>query len=50
MMESSWRRDPKRHGSTYYEDEETECEYDWMNYNNRLFHAESHLDLLQHGH
>jgi HEPN domain-containing protein len=39
-------RDPKRHGSTYYEDEETECEYDWMNYNNRLFHAESHLDLF----
>ena len=40
-------RVPQQSGSAYCEDYETECEYDWMNYNNRLLHAESHLIAFQ---
>ena len=40
-------QDPKRRGSAYYEGEETEHEYDWMNYNNRLLHAEAHLTAFE---
>ncbi len=40
-------RVPQQSGSVYCEDDETECEYDWMNYNNRLLHAESHLIAFQ---
>ncbi len=39
-------RDPQQYSPAYNEDEETECEYDWMNYDNRMLHAESHLDLF----
>ena len=30
-----------------YDTEETEYEYSWTNYDNRLYHAEQHLDLMQ---
>ena len=31
-----------------YSDEETEYEYQWTDYHNRLYHAESHLEAFQH--
>ncbi len=40
-------QNPSRHGSAQYEDEETEYEYDWMNYDNRMLHAELHLTAFQ---
>ena len=37
-------RNPNEYGSSRYEDEETEYDYDWTNYDERLRHAETHLD------
>ncbi len=39
--------DPKQGDSSCYEDEETEYEYDWTPYNERLRHAEAHLTAFQ---
>ena len=33
--------------SSSYDAVETEYEYNWTNYDNRLYHAEQHLDLMQ---
>lgn len=40
-------RDPNQYRAANYEDEETEYEYNWTNYDNRILHAELHLDMLQ---
>ena len=40
-------RDPNRYRAANYEDEETEYEYNWTNYDNRILHAELHLDMFQ---
>ena len=40
-------RDPSQYRAGDYEDEETEYEYNWTNYDNRMLHAELHLDMLQ---
>ena len=40
-------RDPSQYRAGDYEDEETEYEYNWSNYDNRMLHAELHLDMLQ---
>lgn len=37
-------RDPDRYRPHNYEDEHTESAYDWSNYDERLRHAETHLD------
>ena len=37
-------RNPESYSSYNYEDEETEYDHDWSNYNERLRHAEIHLD------
>lgn len=37
-------RHPENYRSDDYEDEATEYAYDWSNYNERLRHAETHLD------
>ena len=39
-------RNPESYQAGDYEDEETEYEYNWGDYRNRLFHAEQHLELL----
>lgn len=36
-------RNPENYSSANYEDEETEYEHDWSDYENRLSHAETHL-------
>ena len=36
-------RDPSQYRAGDYEDEETEYEYNWTNYDNRMLHAETHL-------
>lgn len=36
-------KDPGRQGSSPYEDEQTEYEYDWTTYDERLRHANAHL-------
>ena len=43
-------RDPNQYQAGDYEDEETEYEYNWTNYDNRMLHAELHLDMLQSAH
>ena len=40
-------RDPENYRAEDYEDEETEYEHDWTDYDNRLFHAEQHLELFE---
>ena len=40
-------RNPESYQAGDYEDEETEYEYNWGDYRNRLFHAEQHLELLE---
>lgn len=40
-------RDPDRYNAADYEDESTAYEYNWTNYDNRMLHAELHLDMLQ---
>lgn len=37
-------RNPESYSSHNYEDEETEYAYDWSNYEERLHHAETHLN------
>ena len=37
---------PEDYSRIYEDDEETEYEYNWTNYDNRMYHAEEHLDLL----
>ena len=37
-------RDPENYSPHDYEDQETEYAYDWSNYNERLRHAETHLN------
>ena len=37
-------QDPNRRDSSYYEDAETESEYDWSPYNERMRHAEIRLE------
>ena len=37
-------RDPESYSASDFEDEETEYEYSWANYDERLRHAETHLD------
>ena len=39
-------RDPNQYHAADYEDEETEYEYSWTNYDNRMLHAESHLETF----
>ena len=39
-------RDPNHYHAADYEDDETEYEYEWTNYDNRMWHAESHLEAL----
>lgn len=39
--------DPNQGDSSCYEDEETEYEYDWTPYDERLRHAEAHLTAFQ---
>ena len=39
-------RNPESYQAGDYEDEETEYEYNWTNYDNRMLHAESHLETL----
>ena len=39
-------RDPNEYHAADYEDQETEYEYEWTNYDNRMLHAESHLEAL----
>ena len=39
---------PEEFHSRYLDDEETEYEYQWTDYHNRLYHAESHLEAFQH--
>ena len=41
-------RNPEEFHSQYSDEEETEYEYDWTDYNNRLYHAESHLEAFQY--
>ena len=41
-------RDPESYQAGDYEDEETEYEYNWGDYENRLFHAETHLDEFEY--
>ena len=38
--------DPNQDDSSCYEDEDTEYEYDWTPYNERLRHAEAHLEAF----
>ena len=40
-------RDPNRYNAADYDDAENEYEYNWTNYDNRMLHAELHLDMLQ---
>ena len=40
-------RNPNEYSAADYEDEETEYEYNWTNYDNRLRHAELHLNSFQ---
>ena len=46
-------RNPESYSSHNYEDEETEYAYDWSNYEERLHHAETHLNefifMADHG-
>ena len=39
-------RNPDQYRAADYEDEETEYEYSWTNYDNRMLHAESHLSAF----
>ena len=39
--------DPNQYGSSHYEDEDTEYDYDWTTYDERLRHAEAHLISFQ---
>ena len=39
-------RHPENYQAADYEDAETEYEYDWTNYDNRMRHAASHLEAL----
>ena len=41
-------RNPESYQAGDYEDEETEYEYNWGDYENRLFHAETHLDEFEY--
>ena len=41
-------RNPESYQAGDYEDEETEYEYNWGDYENRLFHAETHLETFNH--
>ena len=36
-------RNPENYSASDFEDEETEYEYDWANYDERLRHAKAHL-------
>ena len=38
---------PEEFHSRYLDDEETEYEYQWTDYHNRLYHAESHLEAFE---
>ena len=40
-------RNPENYNPADYEDENTEYEYNWTNYDERLRHAEEHLDTFQ---
>ena len=40
-------RDPNQYSTADYEDDATEYEYDWGEYEDRMQHAEAHLDMLQ---
>ena len=40
-------RDPGQYHATHYEDEETEHEHEWTNYDNGMLHAGLHLDMLR---
>jgi predicted nucleotidyltransferase/HEPN domain-containing protein len=40
-------RDPNQHGSSQYEDEDTESSYDWENYEILIERAEAHLSAFQ---
>ena len=40
-------RDPDQYGSSHYEDEDTECSYDWENYDILIERAEAHLSAFQ---
>lgn len=40
-------RDPNNYRAADYDDAETEYEYNWTNYDNRLFHAEQHLQAFR---
>ena len=37
-------RNPENYSAGDYEDEETEYQYDWSNYEERVRHVEIHLD------
>ena len=41
-------RHPESYHAANYEDAETEYEHNWTDYENRLFHAETHLDELEY--
>lgn len=40
-------QNPEDYRSRYADDEETEYEYQWTDYENRVFHAESHLRIFR---
>ena len=40
-------KDPEQHGSSHCEDAETEYEYDWSTYENRLEDASDHLEAFR---
>lgn len=40
-------KDPEQHGSSHCEDAETEYEYDWSTYENRLEDASDHLEAFK---
>ena len=40
-------QNPEDYRSRYANDEETEYEYQWMDYENRILHAELHLDMFE---
>ena len=40
-------RDPESYSAHYYEEEETEFDFDWSPYDEHIRHAESHLEMFQ---